>query len=426
MSQVDRVEARLRRLRINLTVIFTAALAFGLVVLALIAIETDSRSRSEAREAVMSERIEASSRLIYYTNDGELRLDGLQDDDATVGSPEVRAYLSTPSGFRQVFRGQGPHLALTAESVDEVSAAALGNETSSSLTTTSRDGEEVTLLATPFYSDVTGRPAGTVLSASPTSPPDDSRRKLVLAMVIGCAGLLVLAAGTGWVLAGRSLHPAARGLTQQEELLADAAHELRNPIASIQASLEAAELDPESGERAIRTALVSARSAGQTVDTLLRRARVESGAESIRQVRLRLDQLVADVVEELPGGTRIETSGGPVVVEGDPVLIRVAVRNLLDNAIRHGHKPGEVPKVELTISQDGFAVADRGPGPPEAGDGFHRFRQGNPGGTGLGLSIAAWIAEAHGGSLSLLPREGGGTTAQLTLGPRTCGTAVPD
>lgn len=419
MSQTDRVEARLRRLRINLTVIFTAALAFGLIVLALIAIETDSRSRSDAREAVMSERIEASSRLIYYSNDGKLRLDGLRDDDATVGSPEVRAYLSTPSGFRQVFRGQGPRLPLTAASVDEVSAAAFRSQTGSSLTTTDRDGDEVTLLATPFYSDVTGRPAGSVLSASPTSPPDDSRRNLVLAMIIGCGSLLVLATATGWILAGRSLRPAARGLTQQEELLADAAHELRNPIASIQSSLEAVELDPDSRERAIRTALVSARSAGQTVDTLLRRARVESGAESIRRVRLRLDQVIADVVDELPGGTQIETSGEPVVVEGDPVLIRVAVRNLLDNAIRHGHMAGEAPKVEVTITRNGFAVADRGPGPPEAGDGFHRFRQGKPGGIGLGLSIAAWVAEAHGGSLSLLPREGGGTTAQLRLGPRT-------
>lgn len=418
MSQADRVEARLRRLRINLTVIFTGALAFGLIVLALIAIETDSRSRSDAREAVMSERIEASSRLIYYSDDGELRLDGLRDDDATVGSPEVRAYLSTSSGFRQVFRGQGPHLPLTAESVDEVSAAAFRSQSGSSLTTTDRDGKEVTLLATPFYSDLTGRPAGAVLSASPTSPPDDSRRNLVLAMIIGCAGLLVMAAATGWLLAGRSLRPAARGLAQQEELLADAAHELRNPIASIQSVLEAAELDPVSGEQAIRTALVSTRSAGQTVDTLLRRARVESGAESIRRVRLRLDQVVTDVIDELPGGAEIETRGGPAVVEGDPVLIRVAVRNLLDNAIRHGHRPGEPSVVRVTIDEEGFVVADRGPGPPETGDGFHRFRQGNPGGSGLGLSIAAWVAEAHGGSLSLLPRDGGGTTARLSLRPR--------
>ncbi len=417
MSQSDRVEVRLRRLRINLTVIFTAALALGLIVLALIAIETDSRSRSDAREAVMSERIEASSRLIYYSNDGKLRLDGLRDDDATIGSPEVRAYLDTPTGFRQVFRGQGPHLPLTAESVDEASAAALRSQSGSSLTTNDRDGDEVTLLATPFYSDLTGQPAGTVLSASPTSPPDDSRRNLVLAMIIGCGGLLVMAAATGWVLAGRSLRPAARGLAQQEELLADAAHELRNPIASIQSALEAAELAPASREQAIRTALVSTRSAGQTVDTLLRRARVESGAESIRRVRLRLDQLVADVIDELPDGAGIERSGGPVVVDGDPVLIRVAVRNLLDNSIRHGHMPDEAPAVEVTIDQDGFVVADRGPGPTGAGDGFHRFRQGNPGGSGLGLSIAAWVAEAHGGSLSLLPRDGGGTTARLSFEP---------
>lgn len=421
MNRNDRVEARLRRLRISLTAIFTAALAFGLIVLALIAIETDSRSRTEAREAVMSERIEASSRLIFYTNDGELRLGGLRDDEATAGSPEVRAYLSTPQGFRQVFRGRGPHLPLADKSVQQVSEAAVRDQARSSLTAADRDGEEVTLLATPFYSDVTGQPAGAVLSASPTSPPDDSRRNLIAAMLIGCAVLLVLAAGTGWILAGRSLRPAARGLAEQEALLADAAHELRNPIASIQSALEGAELEPSSREEAIRTALASTRSAGQTVDTLLRRARVESGAESLRQVQLRLDQVVDDVVDEhradAGSDAEIAVTGGPAVVEGDPVLIRVAVRNLLDNAVRHGRLPGEVARINLTVTTTSVTVADQGPGPPTAGDGFHRFREGSPGGSGLGLSIAAWVAEAHGGSLRLDPRPGGGTVAVLGLAP---------
>jgi len=410
-------EARLRRLRIILTLVFAGALAVGLIILALVAIETDSRSRSQAREATMSERIEASSRLIYYSADGELRLDGLRDDDATTGSPEVRVYRATAAGFEEIFRGRGPHLPLTDSSIDEVAGRAVRSQSSASLTTTDVRGEGVELLATPFYSDLTDRPAGAVVSATATGPASEEHRDLVAAMLIGCAGLLVLATGAGWILAGRSLRPASRGLAQQEALLADAAHELRNPIASIQSVLEAAEIDPATSERAIRTALASTRQVSSTVETLLVRARVEAGAESIRRVPLRLDQIAADVVSEQAPEGEIVLRAPETVIEGDPVLVRIALRNLVENALRHGHRPGREPEIEVVVEPGLVRVADRGPGPPAGRqDGFHRFRDASPGGSGLGLSIAAWIAEAHDGSLTLEGRPGGGTEALLRLG----------
>jgi len=413
-------EARLRRLRIVLTLVFAGALAVGLIILALVAIETDSRSRNQAREATMSERIEASSRLIYYSADGQLRLDGLRDDDVTTGSPEVRVYKETGAGFEEIFRGRGPHLPLSEASIDEVAANAVRSQSSSSLTTTDRDGEGVELLATPFYSDLTDRPAGAVLSATATGPASDDHRDLVAAMLIGCAGLLVLATGAGWLLAGRSLRPASRGLAQQEALLADAAHELRNPIASIQSILEAAEIDPTTSERAVRTALDSTRQVSDTVETLLVRARVEAGAEDIRRVPLRLDQVVVDVVGEHDPGGEITVTSPDTVIEGDPVLVRIALRNLVENALRHGRLPGADPEIEVEVEPGLVRISDRGPGPPAGHlDGFHRFRDASPGGSGLGLSIGAWIAEAHGGSLTLKGRAGGGTVALLRLGPIT-------
>lgn len=415
-SPNERIEARLRRLRIILTLVFAGALAVGLVILALVAIGTDSRSRADAREATMSERIEASSRLIYYSAGGELRLDGLQDDDATAGSPEVRVYEETADGFREIFRGRGPHLPLTPESVDQVAARAVNSQSSASLTTEDESGEQVELLATPFYSDLTDRPPGAVVSATATGPAGDEHRNLVVAMLIGCGGLLLLATGAGWLLAGRSLRPAARGLAQQEALLADAAHELRNPIASIQSVLEAAEIDPGSQEDAIRSALVSTRQVSSTVETLLTRARVEAGSEELRRVPMRLDQIAGDVAREVDPETKIDLDLEETVVIGDPVLIRIALRNLIDNAVRHGRLPGAEARIRVEVGPGRFRVLDRGPGPPVTGEeGFHRFRESAPGGTGLGLSIASWVAEAHGGSLTLAAREGGGTVAALTL-----------
>lgn len=409
------VEARLRRLRIILTLVFAGALAIGLIILAVVAIETDSNSREQARDATMSERVEASSRLIYFSAGGELRLDGLRDDDATVGSPEIRVYRETPDGFAEVFRGRGPHLPLTEGSVDEAASRAVRSESRIRLETTDADGTAVVIVATPFYEG--DRPAGAVISATPADSGDGGHRDLVIAMLIGCGALLILATGAGWLLAGRSLRPAARGLAQQEALLADAAHELRNPIASIRSVLEAAEIDPDSRERAIRTALDSTRQIGDTVDSLLLRARIEAGAESIRRAPFRLDQVVTDLASELdPEGT-VKVEAGETVAEGDPVLVRIALRNLIENALRYGRRPDAQPEIEITVEPDRVLVMDRGPGPPSGvQDGFHRFREGSPGGTGLGLSIAAWIAEEHGGSLRLEERAGGGTVASLRLG----------
>ena len=137
---------------------------------------------------------------------------------------------------------------------------------------------------------------------------------------------------------------------------------------------------------------------------------------------MRLDQITGDVIAGLPEGSAVRFDSRETVVEGDPVLLRIALRNLIDNAIRHGHLPGSEPEIEVELLPGEIRVKDRGPGPPEtAGEGFHRFREGSPGGTGLGLSIAAWIAEAHGGTLALEGREGGGTVAVLRLGPANGG-----
>lgn len=410
------IEARLRKLRITLTVIFTSALALGLLVLAAIAISTDSRSRSKSVDAAMTERTAASSRLIYYSGSGQLRLDGLTDDDATIGSPEILVQLETGTGFREVFRSRGPHLPLTRTSIEQASREAVETEANTRLTTEDENGESVTLIATPFYNSQS-RPAGAVVSATSTAATDSDHRQLVLAMLAGCGALLLLAAGAGWILAGRSLRPAAEGMAQQEALLADAAHELRNPIASIRSVLEGAELDPDTREAAIRSVLESSVRMGDTVEALLVRGRVQARTEELRRVPMRLDQIIEDLRDEFPDGTALEYPGGEVVIEGDPVLVRIALRNLVDNAIRHGSRSGGSAEIEVTAIAGRVTVADRGPGPPElGGEGFHRFREGAPGGSGLGISIAAWIAEAHGGGLLIEPRDGGGTIATLDFG----------
>ncbi len=414
-ARIVPIEARLKRLRVVLTAVFATALALGLLVLAGIAISTDSRSRADAIDATMTARTAAASRLIYYSAAGDLRLDGLTDDDATVGSPEILVMRGRET-FAQVFRSRGPHLPLTRSSLDETSRRAVETEQNARIETRDRTGEEVVLIATPFY-DPAGRAAGAVVSATSTAPSAEDHRQLVVAMAAGCGILLLLAAGAGWILAGRSLRPAAAGMAQQEALLADAAHELRNPIASIQSVLEGAELDPATRESAIRTALESSRRMGDTVEALLVRGRVQSRAESVRKVPMRVDQMLEDLRLDLPPDVSFSYEGGQAVIDGDPALVRIALRNLLDNAVRHGVGGDGTRTIDVAVDQGRVTVSDRGPGPPPiGGEGFHRYREGSPGGSGLGISIAAWIAEVHGGSLQVSERPGGGTSATLDLG----------
>ena len=87
--------ARLRRLRLSLTLLFTAAMALGLAALALLVIHKDSEARLDSLEGAMGRRVSGASRLIYYSNRGRLRLDGLREDDLTAGTPEVRVFAGT-------------------------------------------------------------------------------------------------------------------------------------------------------------------------------------------------------------------------------------------------------------------------------------------------------------------------------------------
>ncbi len=411
---------RLRRLRVSLTLLFTAAMAVGLAALALLVIHKDSQARLDSLQGVMGRRATGSSRLIYYSNRGKLRLDGLREDDLTAGTPEIRVFDGTGPRPRQIFEGVEDQLPLAYAQLAAIAHRATRTEHLVATTATDGTGARVRLLAAPFYRDPNGDAAGAVVSAASLSGIEAGHRELVVTIVVACAGLLALSAIAGFLLAGRSLRPAARSLSQQEALLADAAHELRTPIASIRATLEAAQLEPAATAAAVEEARATSARMGDTVDALLAWARLEAGAEPTEPTELRLDQLVEDLAGELDPDSRIELETEPVVVVGDPTLIRIAVRNLLDNALRHGVEPGHDPTVLVTVAAGAVAVSDRGPGLDAeelVGEPAARFSSGARGGTGLGLSIAARIAELHGGELTARGRDGGGTELLISLEP---------
>jgi two-component system sensor histidine kinase MprB len=216
-----------------------------------------------------------------------------------------------------------------------------------------------------------------------------------------------------------------RSVESQRQLVADAGHELRTPIASLRANiqvLEEAERLPVAEREALRadivgeldelTALVA------DIVELARGVKPEEEADDVR-----LDLIVDALVERIQRRPGTDVSWNvlmePTVVTGRPERISRAVSNLLDNARKWSPPGGEV---EVRLNDGELSVRDHGPGfdeddLPHVFDRFFRSQhaRGMPG-SGLGLAIVRQAAEAHGGSVSADNAEGGGALVRVRFG----------
>jgi len=204
-------------------------------------------------------------------------------------------------------------------------------------------------------------------------------------------------------------------LDEKDRMLGAIGHDLRTPLASLRIRLEAEDLEPE---RQRMTEIVEETAA--VLEDILVLARTGRSRESLQEVDLAA--LVEAVAEEfrLVGADVAVEGGDAAVLAVQPVLLRRAVRNLVDNAVKHGG----AARLAVRREPEGaaIAVADSGPGLPEEElervmAPFHRgdsSRNRQTGGTGLGLAIARAVVEAHGGTLRL---ENGhpGLVATMTL-----------
>ena len=211
--------------------------------------------------------------------------------------------------------------------------------------------------------------------------------------------------------------------------VADAAHELRTPLAGVQAVAEAAaapELAPEERDRLNLLLLGETRRAGRLVDDLLAMARIDAGIE-LRRDPVELLGLARDEAERvrlLADDRTVEVSGEPVTVAGDAPRLGQVLGNLLDNARRHTPSGGRITVRVSAGATASVLVNDTGPGVPPADrerifDRLVRLdeaRSVDDGGAGLGLAIARGIAQAHGGDLRCVdPPDGTGAAFELTL-----------
>jgi signal transduction histidine kinase len=310
-----------------------------------------------------------------------------------------------------------------------------------------------------------------VLAAVPVTAVDDPLRLVRTALVVGLPLLLVASATGVWVTVGRTLRPVeqlragaeavtaadpdrrlpvpqaqdevrrlaetlngmldrlAAGGARQRAFVADAAHELRSPLAAVRTTLEVALVhpDPAQTEAVLATALEEVLRMGRLVDDLLVLARLDAGAPR-RTREVDLAEVVRSVLDNGADTTDLQVRASleraPVVADPDG-LTRI-VRNLLDNARRHARS--QVVVSVRAGSPVELAVDDDGPGIPvqereRVFDRFHRLdtpRSRDLGGAGLGLALVRELAGSSGGTVEVqtAPTGGARLLVRLPAAPR--------
>lgn len=220
-----------------------------------------------------------------------------------------------------------------------------------------------------------------------------------------------------------------------QSFIAEAAHQIRTPLASLRVQAQAAldEDDPvvlrQSLERIERNAALASRLTHQ----LLSHAMVVHRGEAVAFEAVRLDEVVRQAMREaIPLAEPdiaigFDDRSGGAAIMGDAVMLREAVKNVLDNAVGHGRSGagGGIAVRLFTGPDDGaccISIADRGPGIRAADRArvFERFQRSaatGVHGSGLGLAIVRRVVDAHGGTVQLADRNGGGLVVTLCFPP---------
>lgn len=220
---------------------------------------------------------------------------------------------------------------------------------------------------------------------------------------------------------------------QLRRFTADSSHELRTPLAVVRGIGEAAVAErrtPAEYEEAIGSMLEEIDRMSSLVDTLLRLSHGDAGTIRVSREPVDLDQLARDVAGSL--GILAEERNQKVIVDAttrvtvraDRLVLREAVTNVLDNAIKYGPDGSTVTmRVERVGDEGLLAITDEGPGvAAEHRDRiFNRFfrideaRSRERGGAGLGLAIAKWAVEINGGRITVHEPRDGGSEFRLSL-----------
>jgi signal transduction histidine kinase len=261
----------------------------------------------------------------------------------------------------------------------------------------------------------------------------DDRYATIIVLVggLGALGLVLVATG-GWLLARQSVAPVERTMEHMRRFMADAAHELRTPVAVIRSRVDVTLDQPRDAaayERTLAELREEIERLAALVNDLFTLARADADGRAFTPVRVQLDELVLETVTTAGwiaarrGITLHVEDADEAVIDGDPALVRQLALILLDNAIKFSDS-GSAVKIAVRARGDGAAlvVEDGGIGIALADvervfDRFYRAEsvRGVTTGAGLGLAIARWITDAHLAHIVLEPAPERGTRVTVTF-----------
>ncbi|WP_363799678.1 ATP-binding protein [Lysobacter firmicutimachus] len=203
----------------------------------------------------------------------------------------------------------------------------------------------------------------------------------------------------------------------ERRFIADAAHELRTPLAVLSTHAELALRAPTLEEKngALHRLSAGVQRAARLSEQLLDLARLDAGEESVRLKPLDLSDLIVLVIRDFETlarerRQRISLRTGPAPLLGDVDQLGILLRNLLDNAVRHAGSDGQIAvscirgdggAVELSVADSGCGVAAEDC--ERIFDRFYRAPGSPDGGSGIGLSLVARIAQTHGARIECGP-----------------------
>ena len=284
--------------------------------------------------------------------------------------------------------------------------------------------------------------------------------QLIIDLILGASLTLICVAAIGWLLSGLAMEPVRESYGRLKQFTADASHELRNPIATIQTNVQVALAEPDiepQQHQQLQVIERLTRRLGRLVDDLLFLARQDSGIVQQQWVDVPLDALLIEVIEEqLAIATTQNLSLSLEIVDspnaednftvlGDWDQLARLFTNLVSNCVQYTPSGGKIqvelqlavkskrtspmlnPALQVKITDTGIGIS-----PSALPHIFDRFYRVDPArshrsaaGSGLGLAIAKAIVENHGGQIHIDSQLDRGTVVTVTLTYRKSETSRP-